>query len=232
MLRRASKRLQAVAGVSLLGGLPRALFAPFVAAFFVFLSFGRSRRVARSPPSAPASDRWAYQTSIVRICGELGHRRLGRPRTDASVASRASALVKPLLRAAIVKLADMRLTSYSNGPGSVSSKSLRSNSSCRSGEANAPKFDRWASPQSCTVRPALGVSLQVGGHDLGRAPIERERRDHHPAVADRHEVGLAGRVLLLEQGDRDRVDREQASTVRGSTAEPALAIVSRVSSAP
>jgi hypothetical protein len=44
-------------------------------------------------------------------------------------------LAKPLLRAAMVKLAAKRFTSYSNGPGSVSSKSLTSNSSRRSGEA-------------------------------------------------------------------------------------------------
>ena len=44
--------------------------------------------------------------------------------------------------------------------------------------------------------------LQVGGHDLGRAPVEGERRDHHPPVTHRHQVRLAGRVLLLEQRDR------------------------------
>ena len=58
------------------------------------------------------------------------------------VTSRASALLKPLLRAAMVKLAAMRATSYSNGPGSVSSKSLRSKSRVRSGEAKTPKFER------------------------------------------------------------------------------------------
>ncbi len=68
--------------------------------------------------------------------------------------------LKPLLRAAMVKLAAMRLTSYSNGPGRVSSKSFRSNSRARSGEANTPKFDRWASPHSCTFRPAVGVSFK------------------------------------------------------------------------
>ncbi len=56
--------------------------------------------------------------------------------------ARVSAVEKPLLRAAIVKLADMRFTSYSNGPGSVSSKSFRSNSSARSGDAKTPKFER------------------------------------------------------------------------------------------
>ncbi len=76
-----------------------------------------------------------------------------------SVAARVSALEKPLLRAAIVKLAAIRFTSYSNGPGSVSSKSFRSNSSLRSGEANAPKFDRCASPHSWT-QPGRGRVLR------------------------------------------------------------------------
>ena len=73
------------------------------------------------------------------------------------VTARVSAGVKPLLRAAIVKLAAIRFRSYSNGPGKVSSKSLRPNSRSRSGEAKPPKLDRWASPQSCTTRPAIGV---------------------------------------------------------------------------
>ena len=71
-----------------------------------------------------------------------------------------SALENPLLRAAIVKLAAIRFTSYSNGPGSVSSKSFRSNSRTRSGEANAPKFDRCASPHSWASSPATGVSAR------------------------------------------------------------------------
>ena len=71
-----------------------------------------------------------------------------------------SAFENPLLRAAMVKLAVIRFTSYSNGPGSVSSKSFRSNSSRRSGEANAPKFDRWASPHSWVVSPATGVAAR------------------------------------------------------------------------
>ncbi len=48
---------------------------------------------------------------------------------------------------------------------------------------------------------------QVRSHDLGRAPAERERRDHHPAVPDRHQVRVAGGVLLLELGDRVRAAR-------------------------
>ena len=71
-----------------------------------------------------------------------------------------SSIEKPLLRPAIVKLAAMRSTSYSNGPGSVSSKSFRSNIIVRSGDAKTPKFDRCASPQSWTFSPAVGVSLR------------------------------------------------------------------------
>jgi hypothetical protein len=37
---------------------------------------------------------------------------------------------------------------------------LTSSCSCRSGEAKAPKFDMWASPQSWASSPALGVSLR------------------------------------------------------------------------
>ena len=49
------------------------------------------------------------------------------------------------------------------------------------------------------VEPGGGGPREVGGHDLGRAPVEREGRDHHPAVTNRHQVLLAGGVLLLEQ---------------------------------
>jgi hypothetical protein len=82
------------------------------------------------------------------------------------VTARVSALLKPLLRPAIVKLAAIRFTSYSNGPGRVSSKSFTSNSNRRSGEANAPKFDRCASPHSCTSRPAVGVPCRSAAMTL------------------------------------------------------------------
>jgi hypothetical protein len=35
-----------------------------------------------------------------------------------------------------------------------------SNSRRRSGEPNSPKFDRWASPHSCTVTPVFGVDAR------------------------------------------------------------------------
>ena len=116
----------------------------------------------------------------------------------------------------MVKLAAIRFTSYSNGPGRVSSKSFRSNSSRRSGEANTPKFDRCASPHSCTCSPAVGVSLRSAAMILAAAPVEGERRHQHPPMPDRHQVRLPGEVLLLQQPDRiGPVGRRRPAGVAG-----------------
>ena len=54
----------------------------------------------------------------------------------------------PRSRPATAMLAASRFTSHSNGPGSVSSKSLMLKTRRRSGDAKIPKFERCASPQS------------------------------------------------------------------------------------
>ena len=103
--------------------------------------------------------------SIVPICAnEAIASRYAR--TDASVAARVSALANPLLRPTTAKLAAIRSTSNSNGPGNVSSKSFTSNSNIRSGEANTPKFDRCASPHNWASRPATGVSARSAAMTL------------------------------------------------------------------
>ena len=66
----------------------------------------------------------------------------------------------PRSRPATAKLATSRLTSHSNGPGNVSSKSLTLKTSRRSGAAKTPKFERCASPQSCTCRSVCGVAAR------------------------------------------------------------------------
>src|SRR5215212_7196517 len=124
----------------------------------------------------------------------------------------------------MVKLAAIRFTSYSNGPGRVSSKSFTSNSSRRSGEANTPKFDRWASPHSCTWSPAVGVALRSAAMILGAAAVEGERRHQHPPVADRHQVGLTGVVLLLEQPDRVGAGRGRGSAAVAGQRRPAAGL--------
>ena len=63
----------------------------------------------------------------------------------------------PLLRPATTMLAASRLMSHSHGPGCVSSKSLQSKTSWRSGDPKTPKFERCASPQIWAVRPDDGV---------------------------------------------------------------------------
>ena len=89
----------------------------------------------------------------------------------------------------------------SDGPGRVSSKSLRSNSSRRSGEAKA-RVRQMGVPAQLHLEAGGGGGGQVGGHDLGRPPVEGEGRDQHPPVPDRDQVGLPGRVLLLQQRHR------------------------------
>ena len=80
--------------------------------------------------------------------------------TVAIVAARFWAAVKPLLRPAMTMLAASRLTSHSQGAGSVSSKSLASNTSVRSGDPNSPKLDRWASPLAWTMMSVRGVTAR------------------------------------------------------------------------
>ncbi len=63
----------------------------------------------------------------------------------------------PSERAASTKEAARRFTSHSQGAGSVSSKSLMSKMTFRSGVAKPPKFIRWQSPQACTRSPVAGV---------------------------------------------------------------------------
>jgi hypothetical protein len=69
--------------------------------------------------------------------------------TVASAAARCWSIEKARSRPATTTLAVSRLRSHSNGPTLVSSKSLTSKTSRRSGVPKIPKFERCASPQSC-----------------------------------------------------------------------------------
>ena len=109
--------------------------------------------------SAFSMSRCAYQTSRFFIPAKLAIAVRYAPTVSSTIRS-CSPPRNPLSRAAINMLAANRLTSHSHGPGSVSSKSLTSNTSRRSGEANTPKFDRCASPQHCTVSPDRGVAAR------------------------------------------------------------------------
>ena len=52
------------------------------------------------------------------------------------------------------------------------------------------------------VQPGRRRGLEVRRHDPGGAPVEGERRGHHPAVPDRHQVLFPGAVLFVQQRDR------------------------------
>ena len=79
-----------------------------------------------------------------------------------------------------------------------------------------------------------GRRAQVGGHHSGRPAIERERRDGHPAVADRQQHLDPARPLGLEDRDRVRPVRARArhwpwsaSGASARAASPALRLSSR-----
>ena len=81
----------------------------------------------------------SYQISS---SGIVAYRRM-RPQYASMPAVTAAAATAGLIRfsrAATTRLAAKRLTSHSNGPGRVSSKSRRSNDRFRSGVAHNPKF--------------------------------------------------------------------------------------------
>lgn len=78
----------------------------------------------------------------------------------ARAAFRASLRDPPLSIAAMNTDATSRLRSHSHGAMPASSKSLRSKSSERSGEAKKPKFEMWASPLDSTVIPEFGVAAK------------------------------------------------------------------------
>ena len=105
------------------------------------------------------TSRRVYQTSRLRICAKrmIASR---YSRAAANTTERQTAWSKPQSRPATAMLAASRFTSHSNGPGSVSSKSLMLKTSRRSGAAKMPKLERCASPQSCACRPVRGPSAR------------------------------------------------------------------------
>ncbi len=139
-----------------------------------------------------------------RACASrpAGASRSGTRRRRPSRAARRSRSLNPRSRPPIAKLATRRLTSHSNGPGWVSSKSLMSKIRRRSGAAKTPKLERCASPQSWTMRSVSWRGGKVRGHDSRGASIEGEGRRAHPPVPDRDELLDAGLVLALEDLDR------------------------------
>src|ERR1700704_3208361 len=96
------------------------------------------------------------------ISGTFAYLRIAStyPATAASTDCRATCSDSPWSRARTTREATSRFTSHSNGPGSVSSKSRRSNDRLRSGVFHKPKLSTCASPHNCTVIPVFGVEAR------------------------------------------------------------------------
>ena len=124
-------------------------------------------------------------------------------RTTSDTISCRSAGSETRRRATRSMLAASRLTSHSQAPGSVSSKSLMSNTTRRSGVANSPKLPMWASPQAWTRKPDTGVSARSAAMTAAVTAVEGERRSRHPTEAIGDQLRDARLVRCLQ--DRDRV---------------------------
>ena len=153
---------------------------------------------------APSTSRCAYQTS--RFAGRrtrASRRGSSRPRRARS--RRRSFARYPLSRPATARLAASRLTSHSNGPGSVSSKSLTSKTSRRSGEANAPKLDRCASPHNCTRNPDVGVAARSAA--IGSAAPRKNVNGDTSIRPWRTGTSSGTRLFGLPQQQANRIPR-------------------------
>ena len=64
-------------------------------------------------------------------------------------------------------------------------------------------------PAELRVQAGPRHPREVGGHEVRRAPVERERRDEHPAVADRNQLVDAALRLRLEELDRVEAHRRR-----------------------
>jgi hypothetical protein len=81
------------------------------------------------------------------------------------------------------------------GPGRVSSKSLRSNSSSRSGRGEDAEVAEVGVAAELDAQARGRDAGEVGRHDGGGAPVERERAHRHAGVAQWDETGDAIGVL-------------------------------------
>ena len=164
-------------------------------------SAARRLRGRRSPRRTSSTSTRAYQTSMLRIApNSCIASRYERP-TVALIFSRVLSS-KPRSRPATAKLATRRLTSHSNGPGRVSSKSLSAEDEPPVGRREGAEVGQVRVAAELGVQPGTRAAGQIGRHQVRSAAVEGERRDEHPAVADRHQLGHARLRLLLEQLDR------------------------------
>ena len=171
--------------------------------------------------SIPASS-WSYHAPKLPILAAW--RIQSRySRTPAMTMARRSDAAKPRSRPKISTLAVSRFTSHSHGPGRVSSKSVMSNSIRRSGVPNRPKFDRWASPHSCTVTPECGVVARSAAM-TNAAPQYKVKGEISIARVGWGPTPEAGSALAPRAGQSDRGGLALVPTGCGLAAAPRCAL--------
>ena len=162
-------------------------------------------------PMACSMSRCAYQTSR-NGCP-------AKPRIAVRYASAAARTIlrralpgNPLSRPATARLAASRLTSHSNGPGRVSSKSLTSKTRLPLRRGERAEIGQVRVPAQLHPQTGGGRGGQVRRHRQRRPPVERERRHQHPPVPDRHQ--LRHPRLRLPQQQPDRIPRPARGELR------------------
>ena len=100
------------------------------------------------------------------------------------------------------------------------------------GRAEHPEVRQVGIAADLDVQSGARCAGQVRGHDERRTPVEGERRDHHPAVADRHELGNPRRSPAPRAARSGPAGVRWRRTRHGSTAGPRLGPPSRARRAP
>ena len=91
------------------------------------------------------------------------------------------------------------------------------------GRGEHPEVRQVRIPAALHGQPRPRRRREIMRHDHRRPAIERERRDQHPPVADRHQLRHTRLRLTLEQLDRIGASRRAARTTRDSRAAPLCA---------
>ena len=122
--------------------------------------------------------------------------------------------VKSLSRPATARLAASRLTSHSKGPGQgfVEVVDVEDQAPFRGGERAEVRQVRVTA--ELDPQPRGRGRGQVGGHRQRRPPVVGERRDQHPAVPDRHQLGHPRLRLTQQQPHRVPVRRRVELAMR------------------
>ena len=120
----------------------------------------------------------------------------------ARAAARFCAALKPLARPAMTMLAASRLTSHSQGPGSVSSKSLASKTRRPLGRREEAEVREVGVAARLHDDVGPGRRREVGCHHRRRAAVVGEGRLGHARVPQRDQVGQPIRLLSRQDGDR------------------------------